>query len=399
LESTIVITLVGIFALNSRGKVVEARFFSDNPGAAAEVLDRLRRGEVVNDLLQLLKELLQRDYNKISFEDKQLAASAEKELGLPCRVIEQSPMLVKFREKIGESSVDRGRFKDLEAFREYTHDVAVAMAERAVTKETRRRDLHAIQLIRTLDDFDRTLNLFSGRIREWYGLHFPELDKAIEKHETYIRLVSDLGLRVNYTFERLGSEGLTPDKAKMISEKAEKSMGFVADTTDLELLQTLSKQTLELYRFRDMAEGSLNSLMEEVAPNMTSIIGSLLSARLISMAGSLDRLAKMPSSTMQVIGAEKALFRSLKTGSRPPKHGIIFQHQYLHAAPRWQRGKIARALASKLTIAARVDAFDGEFIGDKLSDQLEKRIKEIRDRNVTPPQVRKRNERSRGTRA
>jgi len=176
-------------------------------------------------------------------------------------------------------------------------------------------------------------------------------------------------------------------------------MGFVADTTDLELLQTLSKQTLEMYRFRDMAEGFLNSLMEEVAPNMTSIIGSLLSARLISIAGSLDRLAKMPSSTMQVLGAEKALFRSLKTGSRPPKHGIIFQHQYLHTAPRWQRGKIARALASKLTIAARVDAFDGEFIGDKLSDQLEKRIKEIRDRNATPPQVRKRNERSRGPRA
>jgi len=185
----------------------------------------------------------------------------------------------------------------------------------------------------------------------------------------------------------------------MISEKAEKSMGFVADTTDLELLQTLSKQTLEMYRFRDMAEGFLNSLMEEVAPNMTSIVGSLLSARLISIAGSLDRLAKMPSSTMQVLGAEKALFRSLKTGSRPPKHGIIFQHQYLHTAPRWQRGKMARALASKLTIAARVDAFDGEFIGDKLSDQLEKRIKEIRDRNATPPQVRKRNDRSRGQRA
>ena len=130
--------------------------------------------------------------------------------------------------------------------------------------------------------------------------------------------------------------------------------------------------------------------MEEVAPNMTSILGPLLSARLISIAGSLDRIAKMPSSTVQVLGAEKALFRSLKTGTRPPKHGIIFQYQPIHAAPKWHRGKIARTLSSKLSIAARMDAFGGEFIGDKLKMQLEKRIAEIQKAYPSPPSVRSR---------
>jgi nucleolar protein 56 len=124
-----------------------------------------------------------------------------------------------------------------------------------------------------------------------------------------------------------------------------------------------------------------------------------LTARLISIAGSLDRLAKMPSSTIQVLGAEKALFRSLKTGSRPPKHGIIFQYQPLHSAPRWQRGKISRTLASKLSIAVRIDAFRGEFIGDKLKESIEKRIREIQEKYPSPPPVRRNNERARGPRA
>jgi nucleolar protein 56 len=123
-----------------------------------------------------------------------------------------------------------------------------------------------------------------------------------------------------------------------------------------------------------------------------------MSARIISIAGSLERLAMMPASTIQVLGAEKALFRSLKTGSRPPKHGIIFQHQALHTAPKWQRGKIARVLSSKLSIAARIDSFGGEFLGDQLVEYIEKRILEIQKKYPSAPQVKKRYGRSRGSR-
>jgi len=397
LKSTIVITLIGVFALGAKEKIVGSKFFPKNPKEAADKVSQLQRGEIVDELAQLLMALRKKGYDEFLFEDQHLALNVEKNLNLKCQATEAGAP--KLREKLGEVTVQLKKFKDLEEFHQFTHQVTLTMAEKAVTRETQKRDLHAIQVIRTLDDLDRTLNLFSGRIREWYGLHFPELDKLIDKHETYVRLVSNLGLRENFTAEKLESEGLPAEKAKIIYEKARTSIGFAANPDDLEVLRVLSKDTLELYRCRETAEGFLASIMEEVAPNTAAILGPLLAARLISIAGSLDRLAKMPSSTIQVLGAEKALFRSLKTGSRPPKHGIIFQYQPIHSAPRWQRGKISRTLASKLSIAARIDAFRGEFIGDKLKESIEKRIKEIQEKYPSPPQVIRRNERSRGPRA
>jgi nucleolar protein 56 len=134
-------------------------------------------------------------------------------------------------------------------------------------------------------------------------------------------------------------------------------------------------------------ENYLEKAMDEVAPNVKALTGALLGARLIAITGGLTNLARRPSSTIQVLGAEKALFRSLKTGARPPKHGMIFQHAYLHDAKRWHRGKIARALAGKLAIAARVDAFRGKYVGEELKASLDKRIEEIREKYVEPPPV------------
>ncbi len=125
--------------------------------------------------------------------------------------------------------------------------------------------------------------------------------------------------------------------------------------------------------------------MIEVAPNMSSLVGPVLSARLISITGGLENLAKMPSSTLQVLGAEKALFRSLKTGSRPPKHGIIFQHPFVHQASRWHRGKVARVVSGKLSIAARIDAFGGEFMGERLKTEVKEKVDEIKKKYKTPP--------------
>jgi nucleolar protein 56 len=129
----------------------------------------------------------------------------------------------------------------------------------------------------------------------------------------------------------------------------------------------------------------MDSLMEEVAPNIKAIVGSLLGARLIALTGGLANLARMPASTIQVLGAEKALFRSLKTGTRPPKHGIIFQHTLIHEAKRWQRGKMARAIAGKLAIAARTDAYSSKYIGDGLKASLDRRITEIQQKYAEPP--------------
>ncbi|MCK4634002.1 C/D box methylation guide ribonucleoprotein complex aNOP56 subunit, partial [Candidatus Bathyarchaeota archaeon] len=142
---------------------------------------------------------------------------------------------------------------------------------------------------------------------------------------------------------------------------------------------------LEMYSLRYTLQTYADSTVGEVAPNIQALVGSLLAARLIALAGGLERLAKMPSSTIQVLGAEKALFRALKTGAKPPKHGVIFQDTLIHSSKKWQRGKISRALAGKLAIAARVDAFSGRFIGDSLKEDLKKRVDEIKEKYQKPP--------------
>lgn len=155
---------------------------------------------------------------------------------------------------------------------------------------------------------------------------------------------------------------------------------------------------LDLYRLRGTLDEYIEAVMKEVAPNITALVGAKLGARLLSLAGGLEELAKLPASTIQVLGAEKALFRALRTGGKPPKHGVIFQHPYIHKSPRWQRGKIARALATKLSIAAKVDQFSGRFVGDKLVKEFEERVEEIRKLYPRPP-PRREEERTRPARA
>ena len=182
----------------------------------------------------------------------------------------------------------------------------------------------------------------------------------------------------------LEKEGLPKNKSQTFAEVAAASMGADLGDDDLSQIQVFCKNVLELYNLRKSLENYVDSVMAEIAPNIKEIGGSLLGARLIALAGGLMNLAKLPASTMQILGAEKALFRSLKTKARPPKHGIIFQHPLIHDAKRWQRGKIARALAGKLSIAARVDAFSGKYAGEGLKSDLEKRIEEIKERYDKP---------------
>ncbi len=217
----------------------------------------------------------------------------------------------------------------------------------------------------------------------WSSL--SELSRLLEKHETYARLIVNLGQRKNFTLKNLQAEGLPTAKEKQIAEAAAASMGAVLAETDFDQIQAICRNTLELYRSRQTLETYLDATMEEVAPNIQALAGSLLGARLIAISGGLNNMAKMPASTIQVLGAEKALFRALKTGTRPPKHGIIFQHTLIHEAKRWQRGKLARAFAGKLAIAARTDAFSGKYVGDHLKATLESRTEEIHEKYEKPP--------------
>jgi len=395
MKSYIVDSPLGIFALSRTGKVVERVMFGSDPLKAAEKLNKIQSGEIPEEFLNLLKTLKNMDYNTFVFENETIARAVRDKTGFEVEVETPSKTVEKFRPKLPTQAVELKIFGNKEEFSKFLRDVTVQLTRMAITVAVAKRDLYAVQAVRAIDDLDKTLNLFAGRMREWYGLHFPELDRLLDKHETYCRLVADLGNRRNFSEENLEKEGLPKDKIRAVAEAASRSKGAETSDEDLEWIRSFCRDVLELFKFREKGEEYVDSVMKQVAPNMSAILGSVLAARLISIAGGLENLAKMPASTLQVLGAEKALFRALKTGARPPKHGIIFQHAAIHQAPRWQRGKVARALSGKLAIAARVDSFGGEFIGDNLRKGLEKKFEEIKEKYRAPP-ARIRHEKKRG---
>jgi nucleolar protein 56 len=264
-------------------------------------------------------------------------------------------------------------------------EAAMRQTTSGITEASGRRDKIISQVINAVDEFDETLNVFASRVREWYGLHFPELGELIEDNQTYLRLVSQVGLRGNFTSEKLSAQGLAGEKMADLVRASTTSIGASLTDEDFEPIRIMSEAIFQLYSLRSKLSGYIERLMKETAPNLYGVAGPAIGARLIALAGDLDRLAKFPSSTVQVLGAEKALFRAMRRGARPPKHGVIFQDPLVHNAPRWQRGKIARAYAGKLSIAARVDLYHGADIASKLRADFESRVAEIKTNFPNPP--------------
>ncbi|UCC58420.1 MAG: C/D box methylation guide ribonucleoprotein complex aNOP56 subunit [Candidatus Bathyarchaeum sp.] len=389
MKVTIVESVIGVFGFNEENKLVEKIFFSKNSLKTAEKLQKIETGELIEEIEILVKKLRDKGYTSFVFENQKMAQNAREKLNIEVATEFSSEAGKRLREDLEKFAVELKFVKKPEQLRVWVHKVSMELAKMKVKKTVERRDLLMAQAVQAVDDLDKSLNLFMSRLREWFGLHYPELDRMIEKHETYARLVVNLGTRENFTAESLESEGLPKAKAQKIAEIAAASMGADLGEEDLDQIQTMCRNVRGLYDVRQALEKYVDSVMEEVAPNTRSIGGSLLGARLVALAGGLLNLAKLPASTIQVLGAEKALFRSLKTKARPPKHGLIFQHPLIHDARRWQRGKIARALAGKLSIAARVDAFRGKYVGDDLKADLEKRIEEIKERYEKPPPPKK----------
>ncbi|MEM3153742.1 MAG: C/D box methylation guide ribonucleoprotein complex aNOP56 subunit [Candidatus Bathyarchaeia archaeon] len=387
MKATIIHSLFGVLAFDEGNRLVAHSLFSKKPDEAAKTIVEIESGKAVKEVDKLINHLRGMGYGTLIFENALLAADVKEKFGVEIEISKVSEAGELLRSNMEGFALETGFVKDYEEFRAWTHSVTMEIAKFRVKRAVEKRDLIIAQAIQTLDDLDKTINLFMSRVREWYGIHFPELDRLLEKHETYARLVVNLGVRENFTAERLEKEGLPKSKAEQIAKSAQTSMGADLAVTDLAQIQALSKNVLDLYGLRQRLEDYLDSAMEEVAPNIKALTGALLGARLIALAGGLTNLAKMPASTLQVLGAEKALFRSLKTGTKPPKHGIIFQHAFLHEAKKWQRGKIARALAGKLAIAARTDAFGGRHIGEELRADLEKRVEEIRQKYAEPPKM------------
>ncbi|KAF1597053.1 UNVERIFIED_CONTAM: Nucleolar protein 56, partial [Eudyptes pachyrhynchus] len=243
-----------------------------------------------------------------------------------------------------------------------------------------RVDNMIIQSISLLDQLDKDINTFSMRVREWYGYHFPELIKIVSENYTYCQLAKFIGNRKELSEESLeGLEEIVMDsaKAQAILEASRSSMGMDISPLDLINIESFSSRVISLSEYRRGLQEYLRSKMSQVAPSLSALIGEVVGARLISHAGSLTNLAKYPASTVQILGAEKALFRALKTRGNTPKYGLIFHSTFIGRAAAKNKGRISRYLANKCTIASRIDCFSEvptSVFGDKLREQVEERL-------------------------
>jgi nucleolar protein 56 len=259
--------------------------------------------------------------------------------------LDQEPLLL--RGKAGgfhlhDLAIKYGFVSSKEEYQSLLHEINIKLAKKQLAQAaTPERNI--IEAVEAIDDIYAMSNSLSERLREWYMMNF----------------------------DRTNLKGF--ELARHIVDMKENS-------PELRTMQSLASCLLGLYETRLFIEEYLEERMIKLAPNLTSITGYTLGARLLSIAGSLERLASMPSSTVQVLGANNALFKHLKGKAPSPKHGVIYRHPYVNTAPKWQRGKVARAVASKISIAARHDCYSGEF-REELRDELEKKVNSIKKRD------------------
>jgi len=238
-----------------------------------------------------------------------------------------------------------------------------------------------IQSIALLDQLDKDVNTFSMRIREWYSYHFPELVKIVPDNYTFAKCVKVIKNRKELTDEaitKLEEVVMDSAKAKAIVDASKTSMGMDISQVDLMNIDMFANRVVGLAEYRKELAKYLQDKMGNVAPNLATLIGDVVGARLISHAGSLTNLAKYPASTVQILGAEKALFRALKKKGNTPKYGLIFHSSFIGRAAAKNKGRISRFLANKCTIASRIDCFAEQpstIFGSKMKEQVEDRLK------------------------
>ncbi len=398
MKSYIADTLIGIFAFDETGNILNFIDFDDDYTKIVEFFNSLDNGIVQNVFTNLLVELKRAGYDEFVFDNKDLESYTLEILEYKTIFEPKSIDLKNFRFNLLSNLKRIGIYKTNEDIIARFKKVSEELTRSRVSQASGHPDNIITQIITVTDDLKKCISLFSSHLREWYGLHFPELtDKVIEDNIILAKLVSIFGSRENFTFENIEkSFDLKEGKIKVLEKYAINSMGAKINLTPV---KNYADQIISLDTYRQQLEDYLIELMEKIAPNINTLIGSLIGAKLIAKAGGLQKLAYMPASRIQLLGAEKALYRFLKTGEKRPKHGLIFQWNQIRSAKSYHRGKFARVVAGKVGIAAKIDFFSGEFIGDVLSKEIEEKFKEIEEKYPAPPkkvqQVRSKKKKSR----
>ena len=365
-------TLIGIFAFTHDNDIVERVLYPRDAKRINAALERHVAGEPSKEMMEMVEKLLQRGFETVIISNEALA-DALRGAGVNVEISVDSGPEDFVRENIESIAVDFKAVEDRAQYYALSREVSVLSTRKAIQTAQSERGATITQTVQLLNELDKSLNVLSGKLREWYGLHFPELSRLVDDHGVYAKLIWSLGDRSGLTPEKMGELELG-DRAKKILSASEDSMGAPLLPEDGEHLKSLASNLVSLYSYRESLEALIKGIAEEAVPNLSEVAGPVLAAKLIEKAGNIKKLAMMPSSTVQLLGAEKALFRARKTGAKPPKHGLIFQHPYVHAKPRHLRGKAARTLSAKISLAARADAITGNPIGAELRRQLDEEL-------------------------
>ncbi|KAG8705877.1 snoRNP complex protein nop56 [Ceratobasidium sp. 395] len=387
--------------LHKFGKMVELKSFMPFKSAAHALenindvsegvsrrLTRLFISGICNDYLKNMLELNLPKHSKkapviLGVSEKNLAGSIVAAVSIECDTSERALELIRGVRLHAEKLL-----KGLE-----TGDVSKAQLglghsySRAKVKfNVNRSDNMIIQAIALLDQLDKDVNTNAMRAREWYGWHFPELAKLVPDSLQYARCARLIGAKDSLTENHIPDLVTILDddetRAKNVLDAARASMGQDIAEIDLVNISNFTDRVIELAEYRKSLTGYLTEKMNLVAPNLTSLIGERIGARLISHAGSLTNLSKYPASTVQILGAEKALFRALKTKGNTPKYGLIYHSSFIGRANTKHKGRISRYLANKCSIASRIDCFSDAPVskfGEALRAQVEERLKFFED--------------------
>ena len=361
MECYITYCVKGYYAFDNENNLISEKLFPKD-----EIINRLAEindKKIVKEELELIEEICQ-DYDKIIIESNKRTSDYDNE---KITVKTPNPGGEYLRNNYDKFGLDNGEITEI------YRNLAIYDIKRASASE----DKHLIQAINSIDEIDESISKLIERIREWYALYFPEMD-TVKNNETYIKLISQ-----NKTKDKIieAKPEAFPDEIIDIDEDI--------DPRDLEIMNNYANSIYELQKSRKNIEEYVDSKMESIAPNLKLLVGSSLGAKLISHAGGLKRLAMYPSSTVQIMGAEKALFRHLKSGDRPPKYGLIYQHPQVRGAKWWNRGKIARMLAGMISLAVRRDVFTKTF-DENAFEEFKLKMEEIEKNNPFPTKTTKR---------
>ncbi|KAG7402367.1 snoRNP complex protein nop56 [Phytophthora boehmeriae] len=371
--------------LSSFGRIVKLKAFQPFTSAenALENINNISEGLLGDDLKNFLEMNLPKvkSGKKAKFAlgvaDKGLAQAISDGLNAPCNSSETTLEIIRgvrmhfsnFVKELANGNLAKAQL-----------GLGHSYSRAKVKFNVNRADNMIIQAIALLDQMDKDINTFAMRVREWYSWHFPELVKIVNDNYVYARCAAFIKNRSTLTedsLEELSKIVLDEDKAQQILHASRTSMGMDMSEIDMINVDNFTTRLIKLAEYRRQLHEYLVSKMATVAPNLASLIGEAVGARLISHAGSLTNLAKCPASTVQILGAEKALFRALKTRGNTPKYGLLFHSTFIGRAAAKNKGRISRYLANKCAIASRIDSFIDEpttKYGDKMREQVEERL-------------------------